>query len=116
MNPAVAYFLNVPEPYKEVILYLDSVIQNTVPEVLLRYKWKMPFYYLDEKTMFCFLNFKKTYIDIGLPYGVHLSDPKGLLIAENRKMMRSLRYSTLEAVQTEDLLQFLLELKELRSK
>ena len=115
MNPAQQYMITTPEPYQSVLLHLDSVIRMTVPNIQLKYKWRMPFYYLDDKTMFCFLNFRKTFVDVGLMYGNQLSDPEGVLVAgEGRKMLRSLRYKTLEEIDDIVLIAILEELKLLR--
>ncbi len=115
MNPAEEYMMTTPEPYKSVLLHLDVIIRMTVPSVQLKYKWKLPFYYLDDKTMFCFLNFRKKFVDLGLVDGNQLSDPGGVLIAgEGRKMLRSLRYASLEEINDEVLIATLEELKVLR--
>jgi len=43
--------------------------------------------------MFCFLNFRKSFVDLGFPYGIHIEDYASQMVAgENRKNLRSVRY------------------------
>lgn len=115
MNPAQSYILEKPEPYQSIMLHLDAVITHTIPEVSLKFKWKLPFYYLGD-TMFCFLNFRKKFVDVGMPYANELEDPFHVLIAgEGRKMLRSLRYHSLEEINDEQLIATLKDLYILRS-
>lgn len=115
MNPALEYIDRSPEPYRSIMLQLQLIIESAIPEIQLKYKWRLPFYYLDDTTMFCFLNYRKTYVDLGLTYGERLSNEHGVLIAgENRKMLRSLRYTTLEDIDDTILIATLEELFKLR--
>ena len=45
MNPAEDYILKQDEPFRSILLHLQIVIETTIPEVELMYKWKVPFYY-----------------------------------------------------------------------
>jgi len=111
MNPAEEYINNKPEPYRAVMLHLQFLIESNFPEMQLKYKWHMPFYYLDDKTMFCFFNFRKTFVDLGLSYGDRLSNQHGVLIAgEGRKMLRSLRFKNLEDINDSIIIETLQEL------
>ncbi len=97
MNPAEQYILNQPEPFRSILFQLQVLIESEYPKVELKYKWKIPYYYLDNKP-FCFLNVTKGYVDVGfwVPY-----DVPGLeeyLIREKRKVMRSLRYFTVSEI------------------
>ena len=117
MNPALQYINNCPEPYRSIMIHVQHVIEATIPEARLKYKWELPFYYLDDKTMFCFLNFRKKFVEVGMPHGVELKDLEGLLTAgENRKMLRSLRYDSLLGINDKVLMKNLLELQRIRSK
>ena len=92
MNPALEYVDAIPEPYRSIALQLQVVIESQFKETRLLFKWKLPFYYMGGK-MFCFINFRKNYIDLGIPDGIMLNDPDKVLIAgEQRKKLRSLRY------------------------
>jgi len=111
MNPAEQYILGVPEPYREIMLHLKSLIEYAAPEAQLKYKWHLPFYYLGEKSMFCFLNFRKTVVDLGIPKGIHLSNSHGMLIAgQGRKSLRSLRFENLTDIDDVVVLSTLTEL------
>ena len=49
MNPIEAYFLNQKEPYQSIMLYVRSVILKTLPNVVERYSYKIPFYNMNNK-------------------------------------------------------------------
>ncbi|MEZ7496350.1 DUF1801 domain-containing protein [Leeuwenhoekiella aequorea] len=111
MNPAENYILLKPEPYRSLLLDLQVLIEHTVTEAVLLYKWHLPFYYLNGK-MFCFLNFRKTFVELSFPKGVLLDDPNNQLTAgENRKNLRSLRYYKVEDIDAEIAIGFLKEMK-----
>ena len=113
MNPAELYILNTPLPFKNILMELQVIIEHTAPEAELLYKWHLPFYYLNGK-MFCFLNFRKRFVDLSFVYGTDLDDPDNHLIAgENRKRLRSLRYHKVEEINAEVLLVFLEQMKRL---
>ena len=111
MNPAETYILSQPEPFKSILLELQVIIDNTAPEADLLYKWHLPFYYLNGK-MFCFLNFRKRFVELSFPKGFLLQDSERKLIAgEGRKNLRSLRYDKVEDIDAEVLIEFLKQLK-----
>ena len=97
MNPAEAYILEQPEPYKSILLHLQVVIEATVPQVELRYKYRIPFYYLEGKP-FCYLNHSRDYVDLGFWSSAHLTLHLEHMYTKGRKVMRSLRYKTLEDI------------------
>lgn len=45
MNPAEDYIYNQPEVYRAILMHLQVVIEQTIPEIELKYKWRIPFYY-----------------------------------------------------------------------
>ena len=111
MKPAEAYILSKPEPFKSVLLELQVLIAHTAPEAELLHKWNLPFYYLNGK-MFCFLNFRKRFVDLSFVYGTDLNDPNGHLVAgEGRKRLRSLRYNRVEDIDAEVIIYFLEQLR-----
>ncbi|WP_442845331.1 DUF1801 domain-containing protein [Leeuwenhoekiella sp. H156] len=111
MNPAENYILSQPEPFRSILLELQVIIEHTAPEAQLLYKWHLPFYYLNGK-MFCFLNFRKRFVDLSFVYGTDLDDPDNHLIAgENRKRLRSLRYHKVEDIDAELVIVFLKQLR-----
>ena len=117
MKPAEDYILNQPEPFKSILLHLQILIETNFPDVNLQYKWKLPFYYLDNKP-FCYLNAskKKGYVDVAFWVASHLTKHNEFLISENRKVIKSLRYFKLEEIQEEILLSVLDEVHQLKEK
>lgn len=98
MNPAENYIVSKPEPWRSILMELQVIIKYTIPEVEEQYKWNLPFYSVHHK-MCCFLNFRKTFVDIGFTNGVHIDIHKDHLVAgEKRKNLRSLRYYRLEDI------------------
>lgn len=115
MKPAEAHILNQPEPFKSILLHLQILIETSFPKVDLQYKWKLPFYYLNEKP-FCYLNIskKKGYVDVGFWVSEHLTKYNDLLITENRKVVKSLRYFSINDINEEVLLTVLQEAHQLK--
>ena len=92
MKPAEQYILNQEEPGKSILLHLQVFIETTLPDAVLLYKYKIPFYYIDGKQPFCYLNYTKGYVDICFWHGTHLSLHSEHLVSKGRKHMKSLRY------------------------
>ncbi|MCB0373891.1 MAG: DUF1801 domain-containing protein [Muricauda sp.] len=97
MNPAEDYILNQEEPFKSILLQLQVLVETTVPKVELKFKYRLPFYYLNGKP-FCYFNVsrKKGYVDVGFWSSAHLNVHLDKMITEKRKVMRSLRYFNVE--------------------
>ncbi len=55
MKPAESYILNQPEPYRAILLHIQMLIESSFPSVALKYKWKLPVYYLNDRPL-CYLN------------------------------------------------------------
>jgi hypothetical protein len=109
MNPAEEYILNAKEPYRSILLHLQLVIETVIPELELKYKWHLPFYYLKNNQGFCYLNQSKDYVDLGFTRGAHLTKHHTKLVSEGRKHMRSLRYFNLDDIDDEVLIDVLKE-------
>ena len=105
MKPAEAYILNQPEPFKSILLHLQILIEGSFSEVDLKFKWKIPFYYLNDRP-FCYLNPSKNkgYVDVVFWISAHLTKYNEFLISDNRKVVKSLRYFKLEDINQEVLL------------
>ena len=117
MKPAEAYILNQPEPFQSILVHLQIIIEHNFPEVDLQFKWKIPFYYMNGSP-FCYLNpsKKKGYVDVCF-YGVtELEKYNELLISEGRKIVKSLRYFSLEEINAEILISVLTEANEKKEK
>lgn len=68
-------------------------MERHVPDAELSMKWGLPFYMRNGK-MFCFLNFRKSFVELSFPHGVLLEDDFPEMVAgENRKNLRSLRFT-----------------------
>ncbi len=108
MNPAENYILNQPEPYRSILLHLQVIIENTVAEVGLKYKYRIPFYYIKERP-FCYLNVnqKEQFVDLGFWKASHLSVNLEYMATANRKVIKSLRYKTLEEIDEKILIEIL---------
>ncbi len=115
MNPAVNYILNQEEPYKGILLFLQSFIEKTYPEAVLKYKYKIPFYYIEERP-FCYLNQTKGYVDLGFWMGARISKNQSHLVRDGRKVIQSLRYKSLDEINTAVLESVLEEAHSLKDK
>lgn len=111
MKPADLYILNQPDKYRDILLHIVSVIENTIPEVTLEYKWTVPYFYYKKKPL-CYLNasHKHHFVDVGFAKGFQLKQNQQHLIADNgRNTVKSLRYYSLDEVDNEVLISVLKE-------
>ncbi|MBU2899909.1 DUF1801 domain-containing protein [Maribacter dokdonensis] len=108
MNPAEHYIYNQPEPYKGILMHLQMMIETTLPGVELKFKWNIPCFYIG-KSPICYLNanHKKKFVDIAFWNSAHLTKHLTVLVSENRKVVRSLRYTTLEEIDNDVLVDVL---------
>lgn len=117
MNPAENYILNQPEQFRSILLHIKAVVEHTIPEASMKYKWRIPCFYID-KTPLCYLNVaqKKGYVDVGFWNSAHLTRHLDKMVSEKRKVVKSLRYTNLEEIDNNILMEVLLEAKSLNSK
>ncbi len=115
MNPAESYILEQSEPYRSLLLHLQLVIESTVPQVELKYKYRIPFYYLEGKP-FCYLNQSKDYVDLGFWSSAHLRVHLEHMVTAGRKVMRSLRYQSLDEIDEKVLIDVLQDAYSVRGK
>ncbi len=117
MNPSEAYILEQQEPFRSILLHLQIIIENNVPDVELKFKYKIPFYYIDGSP-FCYLNVPKhkNYVDLGFWNAAHLTVYKEHLTKAGRKVMKSLRYPSLEEINNEILIEILKDAYAVRDK
>jgi len=108
MKPAELYILNRPEPFRTMLMHLQILVESTIPEVDLRYKWKIPVYYINDKPL-CYFNasIKKGFVDVAFWTSIDLQKFEKYLVTENRKVVKSLRYFSLEEINEEVLIQIL---------
>ncbi|GMN10841.1 hypothetical protein MTsPCn9_29950 [Croceitalea sp. MTPC9] len=117
MNPAEEYILSQPEPYRSILLHLKAVIEATIDNAEMKFKWNIPCFY-DGKSPICYLNAspKKNFVDIAFWNSAHLTKHVELMVTEKRKVVKSLRYSTLEGINDEVLIAVLQEAYSLKKK
>ncbi len=108
MKPAELYILNRPEPFRTMLMHLQILVESTIAEADLRYKWKIPVYYIDNKPL-CYFNasIKKGFVDVAFWTSTDLSKFEKHLVTKNRKVVKSLRYFSLEEINEEVLIQIL---------
>ncbi len=100
MNPAEEYILKQEEPFKSILLQLQTIIEAVVPNAELLYKWKIPFYYCNDIPL-CFLNQSKDYVDLAFWHFDKMDEFTEYFIDANRKSIRSLRYKSVEDINDE---------------
>lgn len=117
MNPAENYILNQPEPFRSILLHLQLIVEASIPNVEMKYKWRIPCFYVG-KSPICYLNVsqKKGYVDVAFWNSAHLTKHLDVMVSEKRKVVRSLRYTTLEEINDEILVDVLKEAYALRKK
>jgi hypothetical protein len=91
------------------------VIEHTVPEVDLKFKYRIPFYYIEGRP-FCYLNQTKDYIDVGFWNAAHLTVHLEHMTTAGRKIMRSLRYRSLEEINDTILMEVLQDAHKVKDK
>ena len=115
MNPAEAYILEQEEPFKSILLHLEVTIRRVAPNVDLLFKYKIPFFYINGKP-YCYLNVSKGYVDLGFWHAAHLSLHLDKLETKGRKMMKSLRYRSLEEIDQQVLEEVLMDALSVRGR
>ena len=117
MNPAEEYILNQQEPFRSIILHLRAVIETVIPEVAMKYKWGIPCFYAGKQPI-CYVNSvaKKGYVDIAFWNSAHLTKHIELMVTKDRKVVKSLRYNSLEEINDEVLIEVLQEAYALKEK
>ena len=98
MKPIDQYFFEQKEPYQSIMLYVRSVILKTLPDVVERYSYKIPFYNIGKKPML-YLNVLKgkDYVDVAFVHGIVFEKEFPILKNHsNRKQVRSIQVKSLE--------------------
>lgn len=117
MNPAEEYILSQKEPYQSILLHLRGLIEGVFPTADMKYKWHIPCFYVN-KTPLCYLNAvpKKGYVDIAFWNSAHLTKHVELMVSEKRKVIKSMRYRTLEEIDNAVLIEILQEAYSVKDK
>ncbi|WP_394970398.1 DUF1801 domain-containing protein [uncultured Croceitalea sp.] len=115
MNPAETYILDQDEPFRSILLYLKATIEAVIPDIELKFKWGIPCFY-SGKNPICYLNapVKKKFVDIAFWNSARLTKHIELMVTEKRKVVKSLRYKTLEEINDEVLVAVLKEANSLK--
>ena len=98
MKPVEEYFYKQKEPYQSIMLYVRGVILKTLPDVIERYSYNIPFYNVEKKPML-YLNILKgtNYVDVAFVQGILLEKQFPILKDDNnRKQVRSIKVRSLE--------------------
>lgn len=117
MNPAEEYILSREEPYRSILLHIKAVIESVIPGVDMKYKWGIPCFYAQKRPI-CYLNasYKGKFVDIAFWNSAHLTKHVELMYSEKRKVVKSFRYTTLEEINDEILMDVLQEAHSLKAK
>ncbi len=117
MNPAEAYILEQEEPFRSILLHIKSMVEVTIPEVDMRYKWRIPCFFAGKHPI-CYMKAtpKKGFVDVAFWNSAHLTKHIELMVTENRKVVKSLRYSSLEDIDDTVLTEVVAESYALRAR
>lgn len=115
MNPAEAYILRQEEPFKAMLLEVQVLIEHTLPDTELLYKWSLPIYYSDGCPI-CYLNVTKGYVDVCFWARKNFNIHMDILVSEERKFVKSLRYRNPEEIDGKILIECLEEAFKTRAK
>lgn len=115
MKPAEAYILNQPEPYKSILMHLQLLIEHTLPESHLEYKWRMPCCYIGKRPI-CYMRQAYDYVDVAFWHSAHLTKYTEYMVSEKRKVVKSLRYRSLEDIDDEIFMSVLKEVEKYKDK
>ncbi|MEH6538114.1 MAG: DUF1801 domain-containing protein [Psychroserpens sp.] len=115
MKPAEEYILKQPEPFKSILMHLQMLIEHALPEAEMKYKWRIPCYYFETRPI-CYLNQSKDYVDVGFWHSAHLTKYTEYMVSENRKVVKSMRYKTLEDINDELFISILKEVEKHKNK
>lgn|SRR5690606_14722053 len=99
MKPAELYILEQDEPFRGILLELQILVESTVPEAELTYRFRLPFHDIGGRP-FCYMNAsrKKGYVDLCFWNSAHLTLHPDKLVRDGRRIMRSLRYFQREEI------------------
>jgi len=115
MNPAEDYILRRARSFGAMLLEAQLLIEQTLPGCVLHYKWRLPVFY-SEGCPICFVNVSKGYLDVCFwarkDFNIHLD----ILVSENRKFVKSLRYFKPEDIDGRILIECLEEVNRTKKK
>jgi hypothetical protein len=93
LKPAEDYILKQSDPFQSILLDLKAIIEATLPEAELHFKWRLPFYYFEGRPL-CYLNQSKDYVDFCFWHSHIMEKHQNKFVTKNRKAVVSLRYKS----------------------
>ncbi|MFZ4057924.1 MAG: DUF1801 domain-containing protein [Ferruginibacter sp.] len=98
MNNAVDLYIDeLDENLQSIVIAVRKCILKTVPEIEERFSYKIPFYHY--YGMFCYINPKKSSIDLGFCRGQDLLEAFPELESKNRKIVATVTIRSTKDVQ-----------------
>ncbi len=84
----ITAYIDAQPPEQRVLLWaVHELVVNFAPEIEAVWKWRTPFYTAHGDNL-CYLFNDKGCVKLGFYHGAKLSDPDGLLIGYEKKMIR----------------------------
>jgi hypothetical protein len=92
------------------------LIEHTFPEAHMEYKWRIPCYHIGTRPI-CYLNHSEDYVDVAFWHAAHLSSKfDDYLVTEKRKVIKSLRFKTLDDINDKIFISLLKEVESYKNK
>ncbi|AOP35242.1 hypothetical protein A0128_16175 [Leptospira tipperaryensis] len=108
-----SFFTKLKEDEKEIVSILREFVIETVPNVTEKISYNVPYYFLNSRICFIwpssFPHGPKLGVEFGFCQGHLLSDPRQILRAGERKIVRSISYHSKNEIDLRTLRNFLLE-------
>ncbi|PJZ54028.1 DUF1801 domain-containing protein [Leptospira adleri] len=108
-----SFFTKLTEEEKEIVSTLREFVFESIPEVKEKISYNVPYYFLNTRICFIWPSSvplgPKSGVEFGFCKGNLLSDPRKLLFAGERKIVRSISYGSKEEIDSKALRNFLLE-------
>lgn len=101
------YIDNSPEKFIPIITILQNIIMETLPNVIEKISYGIPFYYYREPL--CYINVRNNCVDLGFSKGYKLSNKQGILESKNRKQVKSLSFTSVCDINKKLIKEILLE-------
>lgn len=114
MKPAEEYIFKQQEPFKSMLLHVQILIEHTLPEAHMEYKWRIPCYYIGARPI-CYLNQSKDYVDVAFWHCEHVIKNAEHLVSEKRKKIKSLRYRSVDEINDTIFISVLKEVESLQN-
>lgn len=108
-----SFFTKLTEEEQEIVLILRGIVLDCIPNIKEKISYNVPYYFLNTRICFIWpssipLGPKKG-VEFGFCQGHLLPDPRNLLFAGERKIVRSISYFSKKEIQSRTLRNFLLE-------